>query len=193
MDFIDIVRKNRSYRRFDASVPISEATLRELVGLARITPSGMNAQPLRYILSCEPSMNDRIFETLSWAGSLPDWPGPGPTERPTAYIVVLVDKATKATVGNDVGIACQTMLLGATERGLGGCMLGSVKRPAIAEILQIGDELDVALVVALGKPAETVVIEDAAAGEPTTYYRKPDGSHHVPKRILEDIIVGSYT
>ena len=66
-------------------------------------------------------------------------------------------------------------------------MLGSVKRPAIRQILQIGDEFDVPLVVALGKPAETIVIEDAVAGEPTTYYRNPDGSHHVPKRLLEDI------
>ena len=78
----DLVIKNRSYRRFYQDVPVSLETLRELVDLARLSPSGRNAQPLRYILCNEPEKNALIFKHLAWAGSLKDWPGPVEGERP---------------------------------------------------------------------------------------------------------------
>ena len=173
-------------------MPIAEGTLRELVALARITPSGMNAQPLRYMLSCEPGMNDRIFGTLSWAGSLKDWDGPEPGEQPTGYIVVLIDKAINPNAAHDVGIACQTILLGATERGLGGCMVASVRRKELAEIMEISDGHAIALVLALGTPAEHVVLEEIDFDASVKYYREPDGTHHVPKRKLDDLILRSF-
>lgn len=189
---MNLVRKNRSYRRFDQSVPITDDTLRELVALARITPSGMNAQPLRYMLSCEPGMNDRIFGTLSWAGSLKDWDGPEPGEQPTGYIVVLIDESINPNAAHDVGIVSQTMLLGAAERGLGGCMIGSVRRKDLAEIMEIPDGHTIALVLALGTPVERIVLEDIDSDASVKYYREPDGTHHVPKRKLDDLILKSF-
>jgi hypothetical protein len=41
----------------------------------------------------------------------------------------------------------------------------------------------------VGKPKETVVIEDLAPGEATKYWRDDDQVHHVPKRTLEELIV----
>jgi len=190
MDFADMVRTNRSYRRFKGDRRIAVETLRDLVNLARNSPSAMNRQPLKYILACGPEANARVFETLSWAGSLKDWDGPEPAERPTAYIVVLVDKELNANAANDIGIAAQTILLGAVEKGLGGCMLGAIKRPALRSALSIPEELDVGLVIALGEPVEHVVLEDAAPGASITYYRENDGTHHVPKRTLTEIIIG---
>lgn len=173
---------------------MAESTLRELVGLARHSPSGMNRQPLKYVLSCGKETNARIYETLAWAGSLKEWDGPEPGERPAAYIVILVDKALVPNVAQqDLGIAAQTMLLGAVEKGLGGCMIGSVKRVELARVLEIPEGLDIALVVALGEPVEKVVLEDAAPGGSVTYYREPDGTHHVPKRTMAEIVVGVHT
>ena len=137
-------------------------------------------------------MNDRIFGTLTWAGSLKDWDGPERGEQPTGYIVVLIDKSINPNAGRDVGIASQTILLGATERGLGGCMLASVQRRELAEIMEVPDDYTIALVLALGTPVEHVVLEEIDSHGSVTYYREPDGTHHVPKRMLDDLILKSF-
>ena len=187
MDFRELVLKTRSYRRFDASKKIEEDTLSELVDLARNTSSGGNKQPLRYYLACSEEANSMVFDSLGWAASLPDWPGPVESERPTAYVVVL---STTGSSGPDVGIAAQTILLGAVERGLGGCMFGSVRKKQLQADLEIPAELEIVLVIALGTPVEKVVLEDVRGDASTTYYREEDGTHHVPKRSLEDVIIG---
>lgn len=192
MDLAELVRKNRSYRRYDGKHTVSLQTMRDLVGLARITPSAMNRQPLKYIISCGSDTNARIYETLSWAGSLKDWDGPQPHERPTAYVVILVDKDLNPNAGNDTGIAAQTMLLAAVEMGLGGCMVGAINRPALTEVLSIPEGLEPGLVLAIGKPVEEVVLEDAEPGGSVTYYRRPDQSHHVPKRTMGEILVAEH-
>jgi len=192
MEFGELVQKSRSYRRFDAGRAIDERTLKDLAGLARTAPSAANRQPLKFVLSCSPEWNARIFATLAWAGYLPDWGGPRPEERPTAYVVILLDKAISQAADVDVGIAAQTILLGAVERGLGGCMFGAVKRTELAAALGLGEGFAVALVIALGKPVEKVVLDDLPAGGSIKYYREPDGTHHVPKRKLEELILASY-
>ena len=87
----DLILKNRSYRRFYAEVDINLETLREFVDLARLSASARNAQPLRYILSCEPHRNSLIFPYLAWAGYIKGWSGPYDGERPSAYIIILGD------------------------------------------------------------------------------------------------------
>ncbi|MBW2650930.1 MAG: nitroreductase family protein [Deltaproteobacteria bacterium] len=187
----DLITKNRSYRRFHQDFPVGLGTLKELVDLARLSASAANKQPLKYILSCDPDRNTTVFSNLAWAASLKDWPGPSEGERPSAYIIMLGDKGlSNPYVKYDVGIAAQSILLGATEKGLGGCMIASVKRDRLREKLAIPDSCEILLVVALGKPKEDVVIEDAPPSGDTTYWRDADGVHHVPKRPLEDIIIG---
>lgn len=184
----DLILRNRSYRRFHQLPPVDRATLRELVDLARLSPSAANRQPLRYILSAEPDRNALIFAQLAWAGYLADWPGPDPDERPTAYILILRDNEVSTSVDCDHGIAAQSILLGAVERGLGGCVIGSVKRDALAEVLQIPPRYAILLVLALGRPKETVVLEPAAGD--IRYWRDAHAVHHVPKRALDEIILG---
>lgn len=185
----DLVFKNRSYRRFHESYKIEEQTLRDLVKLAHLTPSGANLQPLKYLLSNEPAKNEKIFPNLAWAGYLKDWPGPTEGERPSAYVVILGDKAIAKNFGCDHGIAAQTILLGATEKGLGGCMIGSIRRESLRKALNIPAEFEILLVLALGKPVEEVVIEPVAPGGDIKYWRDEKGVHHVPKRALKEIIV----
>lgn len=186
----ELVEKNRSYRRFHQDVAIDRETLRELVDLARLSASAINAQPLKYILSYEPERNALIFPHLGWALALKDWPGPAEGERPAAYIVILGDTRMLKGFGCDYGIAAQSILLGATEKGLGGCMIGSVDKNGLRRSLAISDEYEIVLVVALGKPKEKVVIERVGPDGKTDYWRDSEGAHHVPKRSLDDIIVG---
>jgi nitroreductase len=185
----DLIRRNRSYRRFHQDVPVSIETLRELVGLARLSPSAANMQPLKFFLSCEPVGNERIFPCLGWAAYIADWPGPKEGERPSAYIIMLEDTGIKHPMKCDHGIAAQSMLLGAVERGLGGCMIGSVDRKTLRTALGIPDEFEILLVLALGKPKEEVVIEEVGPGGDIRYWRDEGGTHHVPKRSLDELIV----
>ena len=186
----DLVAKNRSYRRFHQDVAIERATLVELVDLGRLSASGTNAQPLKYVLACDAESNAKVFATLGWAVHVPDWPGPIEGERPSAYIIVLGDTAVRSHFGVDHGIAAQSILLGATEKGLGGCMLGNIQRSKLQEAFQIPTQYEVLLVIALGKPKERVVLEELGSDGDTRYYRDAEGVHHVPKRRLDDIIVG---
>ena len=185
----ELVKKNRSYRRFYEKTPVKMETLRELVELARLSASAANLQPLKYILSCDLEKNALIFPHLRWAGYLTDWDGPCEGERPSAYIVVLGDKNLSKTFGCDHGIACQSMLLGAVEKGLGGCMFGSIDRKELIKALDIPEHLEILLVVAMGKPKEKAVIETVGPDGDIKYWRDPKGIHHVPKRPLDEIIV----
>ena len=185
----DLILKNRSYRRFHQEVPIELETLRELVDLARCSASATNRQPLKYILSCDGETNAVIFTHLAWAAYLKDWEGPAEGERPAAYIIVLGDTTITKSFGCDHGIACQTILLGATEKGLGGCMIGSVKRRELRKALEIPKHLEILLVLAIGKPMETVVIETVGQDGDIKYWRDSRKVHHVPKRSLDELIV----
>ncbi|UCE82151.1 MAG: nitroreductase family protein [Deltaproteobacteria bacterium] len=186
----DLIKKTRSYRRFHQEVEIELETLRELVDLARLSAAAGNLQPLKYMLSNDPESNGKIFQHLAWAGYLKDWPGPSEGERPAAYVIVLGDTGIAKSFGCDHGIACQNMLLGAVEKGLGGCIIGSINREKLRRDLEIPEHLEILLVVALGKPKETVVLETVSGDGDIKYWRDSDGIHHVPKRKLEDIIVG---
>lgn len=189
MNLRDLILKTRSYRRFEEQTPIPIETLTELVDTARLTGSAGNKQPLRYLISTDPKMNERIFPTLAWAGALPDWPGPGEGERPTAYVVIAGDRNSWWDWSMvDLGVVAQTMLLGAAVHGLGGCMIGSFKRTELAEVLDLPESLELRLVLALGKPVEEVVLEEVTPGTSLAYYRTPDRVHHVPKLRLEDVI-----
>jgi nitroreductase len=186
----DLVLKNRSYRRFYQDVPVSLESLKGLVDLARLSASGANRQPLKYILSGDPQTNALVFPNLAWAGYLKDWPGPEDGEKPAAYIVILGDKRISQTFGCDHGIAAQSILLGATEMGLGGCMIGSIRKAELSQVLNIAPEYEILLVLALGKPRETVVLEAVGPDGDIKYWRDEQAVHHVPKRALDEIVVG---
>lgn len=185
----ECIEKNRSYRRFYESEYIKKETLLECIDYARLSPSGANLQPLKYFVANEIPVNEGIYSTLAWAGYLKEWNGPEKGERPSAYIVVLRDKNISANPGVDHGIAVQSIMLGAVEKGLGGCIIGNIERPKLQELLKIGEQYEILLVLALGKPKEEVVIEELSADGSVKYWRDDQQVHHVPKRKLVDIIL----
>ena len=188
----DVISKTRSFRRFKENEPIGLETLHHLVELARLAGSARNVQPLKYILINGPAVNAKIFPHLGWAGYLKDWSGPEKGERPAAYIVCLLDTRLSREADCDLGIATQNILLGASEKGLGGCRIASIS-PELRNVLDLDEHLQILLVIALGKPAETVVLDDREPGGDIKYWRDAAGVHHVPKRPLQEIIAGEYT
>jgi nitroreductase len=185
----ELIVKNRSYRRFRQEVPVEYETLRQLVDLARLSASAGNMQPLRYVLSCDAGTNALIFPNLVWARYLGNWPGPAEGERPSAYIVVLEDTRVDHPLHCDHGIAAQSILLGAIEKGFGGCIIGSINKPKLRQVLNIPDGYEILLVLALGKPKEQAVIEGIPPDGSLKYWRDARDVHHVPKRALDDVIL----
>jgi nitroreductase len=189
MTLHDLVLRNRSYRRFDNIYRIQNETLLELIDLARLSASGRNMQSLRYLLSCAKERNELIFPCLAWAGYLKEWPGPEPHEQPTAYIVMLNDSELSTNYYWDHGIAVQSILLGAVEKGLGGCIIASVKKEQLRQVLSIPEKYEIIQVIALGKPVEKVVVEPVGTNGDIKYWRDTEQVHHVPKRSLKDLVV----
>ncbi|WP_312440925.1 nitroreductase family protein [Lacrimispora sp.] len=186
----ELVSKCRTCRRFYEDEAVSTNDLRELVDLARLTASTANSQALKFRLCNSPEENTKVFHTLSWAGALPDWDGPEKGERPSAYIIILCDLSLGKNKLYDDGITAQTIILGAVEKGYGGCILGSVQRSDLAEALSIdSSRYSIDLVLALGKPKEKTVIVPVKEDGDIRYYRDENQVHYVPKRALDDIII----
>jgi len=188
MNLKELVLKSRSYRRFDESYKIDAKTLESFIELARLSPTGANKQPLKFFFFNTTEECNRIFPYIAWAGYLTDWAGPEKGERPSAYILIAGDKSISDLFGVDHGIAAQSILLGATEAGLGGCIIGSIKRTELSSELSLSDNFDILLILAIGKTVEKVILEDMKDSD-VKYWRDADKNHHVPKRSLKELII----
>lgn len=190
--FRELVLANRSCRRFDHSAKLTSADLESLVDLARNTASAANMQPLKYITVTDEAICDKVYDCLGWAAYLKDWKGPEKAEQPTGYIVIMGDTRVAKKFWCDHGITAQTMMLGARAMGLAGCIFASINIKKMKGLLEIDDHFEVKLVLAIGKPVETVQIEEIDPDGDIKYYRDDSQIHHVPKRKLKDVIVRSW-
>ena len=197
MNFKELVEKNRSYRGFDESHRFTKADLTALIDVARLAPSAKNTQAMKYFLAWEKETVDAIFPHTKWIGS---WDEPGiPKEpalpfegtRPTGFIVMVQDLEIHdklARFQKDVGIFAYAITLAAAEAGIGGCMIGAFNASEVKQALNLDDRYAPQLLIALGKPAENIVLTEAVAGD-VGYWRDEENVHHVPKRKLEDLIL----
>ena len=187
----DLLCANRSYRSFDPSVKIPIEALRDFVDCARLSPSSVNLQAVKFRLVNTDEECASVLPLTRWAGKLCDIKLPPVGHEPVAYIILCTDTSVTPAADNlqkDVGICAQTVMLSATEAGFGGCMLGSFSKELLSEVLSLPSHLTPQLVLALGKPDEAVVITDPSKDGSVDYYRK-DGVHYVPKRKLDDLII----
>jgi nitroreductase len=190
-NFRELIEKTRNYHYFVETEKVTEETLRELVDFARLAPStsNLNQQPLRYIISCDEKRNEQIFETLSWQGYLRGWGGPTRGVRPTGYIIILGDKTICSSYVADQGIAAQSILLGSTYKGLGGCIAAKIQRRKLREALDLPTRYEILLVVAIGKPGEEIIIEHQEPGKDAYGWHDDQGNYHLPKRSLDSVIL----
>ncbi len=187
----DLITRTRTFRRFEQHRAIDPSLLEELVNLARLGGSARNCQPWQYTIVTAAADCEKIFPYLGWAGYLSDWKGPEAGERPSAYILCILNrdwlKGSDKEAQFDLGIATQNLLLGAMEKGIGGCRIGAFS-PKLADILELGEQQELSLVVALGHPKEQVLLEACREGD-IKYWRDEHDVHHVPKRPLEEVLV----
>ena len=191
MEFVELVRKNRSYRGYNENRPVTREELTRLVECARLCPSSVNAHPLKYRLVWQKEEVARLQEKTNWAKALTSITLPHPGMCPTAFIVICQDTGIDTSLQRyqkDVGIVAQTMLLGAVEMGLGGCMIGNFNAGEVRQVLALPEAMAPLLVVAIGEPAETVVLTEVGPDGSVQYYRDENDVHYVPKRALEDIL-----
>ena len=191
-EFKELVKRNRSFRGYDESYRFTKEQLEDYVDTTRYTASSVNMQPLKYFIAYEKEMVDTIQKMTKWARALPDLDLPYVGKRPTGFIVVCQDTNISPNTERfmkDVGIVAQTILLQATEEGLGGCMIGNFKKEEVMETLKFDDNLVPLLIIALGKPDEEIVITEIPESGSTNYYRDKEDVHYVPKRSLGDILI----
>ena len=182
--------EERSYRSFDEKVSISRETLVGFVENARLIPSSVNLQPLKYKICDTKESCELVLGLTRWAALLTEYQLPPKGHAPTAYIIICIDKnvSDKSIFDKDVGIAAQTIMLSAVEAGFGGCMIGNFNPMQLAEALCLPNGVVPSLVLGLGKPDEEVVMEEINENK-SAYYRDENGIHHVPKRSLEEILL----
>lgn len=189
---IDLLKKNRSYRGFDETCRISRTVLEALIDCTRYAASSVNLQPLKYFAAGDPETVARIQPLTHWAGRLKELRLPREGSRPTAFIIICQDMAINASptmFQRDIGIAAQTILLAAAERGLGGCMIGSFEKEALKQALGLPEQIEPMLTLAIGRPDETVVLTQLGPDGSTDYYRDENDVHYVPKRALKEILL----
>ena len=187
----DLILASRSYRSFDESVKISRDDLLNWIDHARLSPSSINLQMLKYRIVLKSDECAMMLKNTRWAAKIKDQVIPPTGHAPVAYIVICADKQVSPaadTFLKDVGIAAQSIMLAATEAGFGGCMIGSFDPTATRVDLGLGEHLVPLLVLGLGKPDETVTLVDAAKDGSVTYYRE-GGKHYVQKRTLKDLVL----
>lgn len=188
----NLVIHNRSYRSYDENRRVTREELLEFVDLTRFTASGINRQALKYRIVCEKEAADALQALTKWGAMLPQLQLPPPGKCPTGFIVICRDAAIAPHPNScltDIGIAAQTILLAAVEKGLGGCMIGNFRPEAVQAQLGLGKDMCPQLIVAIGKPAEEIRLTAVGADGNTAYYRDENGTHCVPKRSLEDILL----
>ena len=189
---LELAMKNRSYRGYDESYRFTKEELMELVNVTRYAASSVNRQPFAYYIAWEKDEVDKIQKLTKWARGLPQMTLPHPGMCPTGWVIVLHNTDWAPNVERfrqDRGIVAQTLLLAAAEKGLGGCMIGNYVADEVKAALDLPENMVPVLLIALGKPAEEIVITEVGEDGNVNYYRDENDVHYVPKRKLEDIIL----
>lgn len=182
-----LLRKNRSHRAFDTSYTVAKRQLEAIVSVNDKLPSGRNAQTLRFRLLDAPGGGEDFCRFLHLGGYLPELHLPEPGTEPKAFIIVCSTEAESPIVNIDLGISLQSMALKAVEIGLNALIVKAFSRQEIKEAL--GLPLDPLAVLAIGKGTERIVLDEVHTGSDLRYYRDADGTHHVPKIAISELLI----
>ena len=193
MDIYQTATQRRSIREFK-DTPVPYEILERCVNAARLAPSAANRQLVEYVIVDDEKLMRSMFDAVaSWFGVSRPKEGWPPGRRPKAYIVSLIDLEAEAKRGVgrtnalfDVGMAAENIVLVAEEAGLGSCAITGFSPNRLRQVLNVPDKYETALMLALGYPDESPVIE--VATDSIERYMDDKGVRHVPKRELKDIL-----
>jgi nitroreductase len=187
MNIEEAIYKRRTIRRFKQD-PISIEILKKLIDYARVAPMARNVQGLEFVIVENSEIREKLFKLIKFAGSLPEEQRtPESGREPTAYIIVLVNTEIKPSFFDfDVGAAVENILLGAVKYGIGSCWMANIKVRKIKALFEVPDQYQVKHVISLGYPDEESFMEPYE--DSFKYWKNPDGTMHVPKRDLDDVI-----
>jgi len=186
-DFKTLVKNTRTTRRFKQNITISKDEIVELIDLTRTVSSSKNMQPLKYIIITDEQTKQEIYKPLKWAAHLKEW-DQSEDEKPSAYILICDDKSIDGFSMIDLGIAIQTIMLGATSKGYSAAPLASIDKTAYKKLFDLDKHIEPMLIIALGVQDENIQIVDVQNND-TNYYRDKNGNHYVPKRTLKDVLI----
>lgn len=193
MDIYQTATQRRSIREFkDKAVPYE--ILEKCVNAARLAPSAANRQLIEYVIVDDEKLMPSMFDAVaSWFGVSRPKEGWPPGRRPKAYIVSLIDLEAEAERGVgrtnalfDVGMAAENIVLVAEEAGLGSCAITGFSPNRLRQVLNVPAKYETALMLALGYPDESPVVE--LATDSIERYMDDKGVRHIPKRELKDIL-----
>ena len=188
MDMMEFLRTRRTYRRFEQR-PVAPELLTEAVEAARIASCGNNRQTLKYMIVQSPAMVAAAQPLVHWAASLPPEQGcPKPGEQPVAFIAVLQDERLPGGSDTDVGLAMGSMTAAAWANGVGSCLMGSIDRPALTQLLGLPEGVKLRYMVAFGYPSHQSHLVTAVDGN-VKYYLDDARDYCVPKRPLEEVLL----
>jgi len=193
MDIYEAAISRRSVRRFK-DVAVAYDALERCVNAGRLAPTGRNRQLCEYIIVDDEQLLPKVFDSLTmWAGQPRATGDPLPERLPKAYIITLINSKLEAELGGtrrvtsyDVGMAVENMILVALEQGIGTCPIMAFEPDVLKQVVNMPDNYEIALVLALGYPDESPVTEVSDGS--IQYWIDSQGTRHVPKRKLEDIL-----
>jgi nitroreductase len=147
---LDAIRARRMTRAM-TDRPIERDRLEAVLEAARWAPNAGNRR-LHRLVAVQDPRTLRLLRVVS----------PGMFQRPVATIVVCIDWGRAISFGMrrglrgpyvDVGTLAQTMLLAAHSLGLGSGIVTSFSQAAVAEVLNLPDDVSPELIVCLGYAA----------------------------------------
>ncbi len=148
MEYMDLVRKRRSIRRYKPD-PVLEQHLKAILEAARLAPSSGNRQCWQYVIVTDKNIINKLSEAgRKWISGAP------------VVIVACADpEASSHKAGLDyflvdVGISFEHLILAATDLGLGTCWIGGFDEKIAKEALGVPDGIRVVAYTPLGYPDE---------------------------------------
>jgi nitroreductase len=144
MEVFEAVRTALAVREYQEK-DVPRDIVRRIVEAGRLTGSGMNSQPWRFIV-----VEDR--ETLRRIGAIART-GPYVSQAPLAIVVAI--ERTKFSV-SDASRAIQSMILTAWSEGVASNWVGFFGLDGIRPLLGVPDDLDVLAVLPFGYPVRAV-------------------------------------
>jgi nitroreductase len=162
MNFLDLVNRRQSVRRYEPNRRIPRETLDRCLEAARLAPSACNSQPWSFVVADDPEKVGALAEAA--CGRAPYAMNKFAMDSSALIAVVTEKMKWAARLGAqfrgvqyslvDIGVACEHLVLQAAEEGIGSCWLGWFDERTLKHRLDIPRGKKVDLLICLGYDAD---------------------------------------